>query len=157
MVVNGEFGVVSHNSSKNKAVSNMRHFLNVAQSMTIRSETLLSELNGFIQIMGKSNNWTWQKQGGADSFDDTVDALNWCLMMLHAQLVEDYFDVDVYDKYSKPTQLLRELIKFDDHRKHNIGMPINDKTPDIPIYTSHSNYQPQDVGDMFDMEWLQNF
>jgi hypothetical protein len=156
MVVNGEYGVVSHASSKNKAVANMRHFLNVAQVVTIRSEVLLTELNGFVQVMGKSNNWTWQKQGGADSYDDTVDGFNWCLMMLHAQLVETYFDVDKFDKYSKPTHLLGEIIKYDDHRKHNLGMPLNDKTPDVPIYTSSGGME-QDVSDMFDVSWLQNF
>ena len=162
MVKNGEFGIVSHNSSKNKAVSNMRHFLNTVRCITLRSDTLLRELDGFIQVMGKNNNWKWGKQGGSDSYDDTVDAFFWALLPLHAQLVETYYNIDEFNKYSKPINILSEVYTHTDHRKDNARMPINSSKIRTSIYTndgSITDYNGNEViGEQpFDIEWLQNF
>jgi hypothetical protein len=154
MEKNGEYGVVSHNSSKNKGVSNMRHFLNTTKTVVIRSKVLLAEMDNFIQEKSGNNNWKWIKGGGDDSFDDTVDAFNWCLLPLHAQLVETYFIIDEFNKYGKPVNILREIHKSD-HRKDSLGMPINDKSVNPCIYTN--GYSEHYVEPAFDLEWLQNF
>ena len=155
MKENDEFGIISHNSSKNKSVSNFRHFLNTAKCVIIRSATLLAELDGFIQEMGQSNNWKWHKQGGSDSYDDTVDAFSWCLFPLHSQHVRDYYDVEEFNQYSKPISILGEVWVGMDHRRDNIGMPINQNGNTPSIYTDQGALgfdQPA-----FDLDWLQNF
>lgn len=156
MVKNDEYGIISHNNSKNMAASNLGHFLNKVGVITIRSKTLITELDGFVKEIGKNNNWTWGKQGGSDSYDDLADALSWAVFMLHQKIVEEYFYLseERFNKYSKPIKLDSEVLTYaGDHREHQLGMPINNNEIAPCIYSQNAEtgfYDPE----MDDVSWL---
>jgi len=150
-----EKGIVSHNNSKNMSISNFSHFLNRRKVLTIRSKKLIGQMDGFVKTSMKNNNYKWGKMGGADSYDDLVDASCWALFALHVKLVEDYFILDdpKFDKYAKPVKIERELMSFRaDIRKTQKDLTINTPDKTIPIFFGNTGGYVED--DIDDISWL---
>jgi len=154
MKKNEEFGVISHNNSKNMACANLGHFLNREKALILHSKELVKELDSFIKKTSSNNNWTWGKQGGIDSFDDLADALIWALVILHQKLVEDYFILEdpKYNKFAKPNKLISEVYAEEDGRKVNSTLLINQDSLATPIYFPAVDPQLED--DINDVSWL---
>jgi hypothetical protein len=158
MVKFNEYGVVSHNNSKNMACSNLGHYLNKVGALKLRSKQLIKELDGFIKKNGKNNNWSWSKSGGIGSYDDLVDALIWALLLVHQKLVETCFILDgpvKYDKYAKPVKIAREIIgNISDPRKYQKTMLINQQKNPTPIYFGNNGMPLEVMEDIDDVSWL---
>lgn len=165
MVKRNQFGVHSCNNSKKICISNIRHFYNKREAITIKSKRYHKELGTFVKKKLKgSGNAKWERSSQS-VYDDLVDALNWTLLPLHSNLAETYFKLGnpKFDKASKPHNILYELISGQtDPRKYQTELPINNPTINVSIYFGNEpqsiNTQTSDQGFIGTNEdWLNNF
>lgn len=92
-------GMISHTNTKNKAVSNMRHYVNILRAIKFCDIETVREFKKFT----RQANGTWKAENGAH--DDLVMAFIWALMILEKEITEQYFNILSTDDYGKPLQL----------------------------------------------------
>ncbi len=94
-------GIVAHTNTKYKGVTNMRYWVNELKSVKIRDIQTLNELKSFVRYP----NGTWAAKPGSDSWDDRVMSLIWGLAILDNELVEKYFEIELFDDNKKPLKI----------------------------------------------------
>lgn len=148
-------GVYSHTNTKYKGVTNMRYWVNVLKSITIRDVDTVEELKSFVRYP----NGTWAARKGDNTFDDKVMALVWALLILENDIVERYFEVIRRDDHGKPAEI--KLLDFgvrefqdptklfynesgdDDYNSH--AMPM--------LFPGDGNYVDTEMADMEMAGW----
>lgn len=130
--LSGRLGIYSHINSKNKAVTNMRYWINSLKAVNIYDMATIHELETFVRYP----NGTWKKKPGNYLFDDRVHAMLWSLFILHEELVGTYFEVVQYDSRGKPLKIksLSELPNGD----YKLDPYYNDKDASMPIHFNYS-------------------
>jgi len=119
MVENGTYGFYSVTGTKRKAVNNARYYLNTRKRgsekkpcVTIRSQSLLRQMDSFIGHKAKGNNTTWARENES-VYDDLVDGFWMALSGLHHDYIQTYFvleqmDGDYFDSQNKPFKIKKQ-------------------------------------------------
>lgn len=93
-------GMIASRNTKYNAVANARYFYNDKMVVQFRNEESLTEVfKDFVKLPNDS----WGAISG--KHDDRTMALIWALMVLHDEIVEQYFVVDEYDDCGKPSKI----------------------------------------------------
>ena len=93
-------GMIASRNTKYNAVANARYFYNDKIAVQFKNEDSLNEVfKDFVKLPNDS----WGAISG--KHDDRTMALVWALMVLHDDIVEQYFTVDEYDDCGKPSKL----------------------------------------------------
>lgn len=93
-------GMIASRNTKYNAVANARYFYNDKMVVQFRNEDSLTEVfKDFVKLPNDS----WGAVSG--KHDDRTMALIWALMVLHDEIVEQYFVVDEYDDCGKPSKI----------------------------------------------------
>jgi hypothetical protein len=93
-------GMIASRNTKYNAVANARYFYNDKMVVQFKNEDSLNEVfKDFVKLPNDS----WGAISG--KHDDRTMALVWALMVLHDDIVEQYFTVDEYDDCGKPSKL----------------------------------------------------
>lgn len=167
MVKKSQYGWVSHQNNKKKAVGNSRYYLNTRKRkvddvpvscVSVRSAALLKEMDSFIPHKGKSNNVNWAAENQYVN-DDLVDAFNIALAGLHSDYVEDYFVLDTamgdkYDPQGKPLKLRRQRNVIQ-HKSLKSGLNQMDSL--IPVFHIDNLLDPKAFVVADDTSWMRNF
>ena len=92
--------MIASRNTKYNAVANARYFYNDKMVVQFKNEDSLNEVfKDFVKLPNDS----WGAISG--KHDDRTMALVWALMVLHDDIVEQYFTVDEYDDCGKPSKL----------------------------------------------------
>lgn len=92
-------GIFCHNNSKYTGITNMKHWVETMEAVSIYDIETVKEFETFI----RKENKTWAAQKGHR--DDKVMALVWALIILEPKIVERYFDVIDYDDLGMPERI----------------------------------------------------
>jgi len=148
-----KIGVQAHTNSKYKGVMNMRYWCNEVKALKIYDLKTLNELKSFVRYP----NGTWAAKPGADSWDDRVMSLVWCLMILENDLVDKYYEIEQFDANKKPLKLrsldfgIKNFINpasIYSNEKENLG-----GSP-LPIYIPNSNdFSKNEIADLEAEGW----
>ena len=98
--VNQQLGMISHTNVKYQMITNSRYWINELKCTTITDTYTLNEYKDFVQ----NANQTWGAKRGCK--DDRVMAMNWALMILHKDIVDQYFEVTAYDENLRPRVII---------------------------------------------------
>ena len=141
----GRLGIYSHINSKNKAVTNMRYWINSLKVVNIYDMATIHELETFV----RHPNGTWKKKSGEHIYDDRVHALLWALFVLHEELVGKYFEVIQYDTRGKPLKIK----SLDDYNKgeYKLDPYYNDQEAHMPIHFNY--YGNSEIDQLVDDGW----
>jgi len=91
-----QMGMIAHTNTKQKGVSNMRHFVNDMKVVEFRDIETLKEIKEFVRYP----NGTWKAKGGFH--DDRVMAAMYALFILDKEITERYLEILEVDDYGKP-------------------------------------------------------
>lgn len=91
-----QMGMIAHTNTKQKGVSNMRHFVNDMKVVEFRDIETLKEVKEFVRYP----NGTWKAKGGFH--DDRVMAAMYALFILDKEITERYLEILEVDDYGKP-------------------------------------------------------
>jgi len=149
-----KIGILAHTNTKYKGVVNMRYWVNELRAVKIRDINTLNELRGFVRYP----NGTWAAKPGADSWDDRIMSLVWCLVILENELVDTYFEVLELDDNRRPLKL-KSLDYGIKHFINPTSIYSNEKNPEIttmplPVMIQGSNNQDNnDIDDLAQQGW----
>lgn len=93
-------GMISSRNTKIHACANARYFYSDKMAVQFRNQESLDEI---VKDFVKYPNDTWAAISGRH--DDRTMALIWALMILDKEIVDNYFSVDEYDKFGKPSKI----------------------------------------------------
>lgn len=125
-----QLGMISHTNTKYAAITNVRYWMNDLDAIRLHSKEALNEFKHFIRKPNKS----WAAEPGFH--DDRVMAISWALMILHNELVEQYFEVEERDDNGKPSKIRPQdfglqyfsnptsIYTLADKENEHIGMPV---------------------------------
>jgi len=130
--LSGRLGIYSHINSKNKAITNMRYWINSLKVVNIYDIATIHELETFVRYP----NGTWKKKPGNYLFDDRVHAMLWALFILHEDLIGNYFEVIKYDSRGKPLKI-KSLDEFP-NGDYKLDPYYNDNSAPMPIHFNYS-------------------
>lgn len=100
-------GMIASRNTKYNAVANARYFYNDKMVVQFRNKDSLQEVfKDFVKLPNDS----WGAVSG--KHDDRTMALIWALMVLHDDIVEQYFVVDEYDDCGKPSKITPSEILY---------------------------------------------
>lgn len=100
-------GMIASRNTKYNAVANARYFYNDKMVVQFRNNDSLQEVfKDFVKLPNDS----WGAISG--KHDDRTMALIWALMVLHDDIVEQYFVVDEYDDCGKPSKITPSEILY---------------------------------------------
>ena len=136
-----QLGMISHTNTKYAAITNVRYWMNDLDSLRIHSKETLNEFKHFIRKPNKS----WAAASGFH--DDRVMAIAWALMILHNDIVEQYFEVEERDDNGRPSKIRphdfglqyfsnpTSVYTLADKNSEHVGMPaiFNDTIEDIDM------------------------
>jgi len=152
---NGQLlGMISSRNTKYNAVANARYYYNDKMVMQFRNEASLNEVyKDFI----KHSNDTWAAASG--KHDDRTMALVWALMILHDDIIEQYFSVDEYDKCGKPskiTQLNYGLELFENPTSIYTNEHVHgiENSHIAPIYFGSVSEKGSDYAELLSEGWI---
>jgi hypothetical protein len=129
----GRLGIFSHTNSKNKAITNMRYWINSMRAVNIYDIATIHEMETFVRYA----NGTWKKKPGNFVYDDRVHGMLWALFVLDEELVSKYFNVEEYDSRGKPLRIkATEVIPAEYYR---LDPFYNDNDVPLPV---HFNEDP---------------
>jgi hypothetical protein len=94
------FGMISSRNTKIQACANARYYYSDRRSLVIRDKPSLDEL--FKDFVKQSND-SWAAVSG--KHDDRTMAMIWALMILHPEVVEDFFTIEETDACGKVSKL----------------------------------------------------
>jgi len=149
-----KIGILAHTNTKYKGVVNMRYWVNELRAVKIRDINTLNELRGFVRYP----NGTWAAKPGADSWDDRIMSLVWCLVILENELVDTYFEVLELDDNRRPLKL-KSLDYGIKHFINPTSIYSNEKNSEIttmplPVMIQGSNNQDHnDIDDLAQQGW----
>jgi hypothetical protein len=148
-----KIGVQAHTNTKYKGVTNMRYWINELRAVKIRDINTLVELKNFIRYP----NGTWGARPGADSWDDRVMSLVWCLIILENELAEKYFEIVEFDENKKPLKIksLDFGIKYfvNPNSIYNNERNKTEFTPAPVIITGNNSEGNSDMEDLHQQGW----
>jgi hypothetical protein len=93
-------GMVASRNTKYNAVANARYYYNDKMVVEFRNEASLDEV---VKDFVKLPNDSWGAISG--KHDDRTMALIWALMILHDEIIDQYFSVDELDDCGKPCKI----------------------------------------------------
>jgi hypothetical protein len=93
-------GMVASRNTKYNAVANARYYYNDKMVVEFRNEASLDEV---VKDFVKLPNDSWGAISG--KHDDRTMALIWALMILHDEIIDQYFSVDELDDCGKPSKI----------------------------------------------------
>lgn len=129
----GRLGIYSHTNSKNKAVTNMRYWINSMRVVNIYDIATVHEMETFIRYP----NGTWKKKPGNYVYDDRVHGMLWALFILSEDLVTKYFEIIEYDTRGKPLKIK----SLDDFPTGDFKLDpyYNDTDAPLPMHFNYKN------------------
>jgi hypothetical protein len=149
---NPQNGMISHQNTKHRAITNHRYFFNEQKSVTLRSIECLKEFKSF----KRHDNGTWKAESG--EHDDRVMATVWCMMALYKEITEMYFEIVELDDCDKPKSI--KPIDMDLHRyRPTTSIYTNEEVPRIehsglmPVSFGYFNQGTSDIADMMAAGW----
>jgi hypothetical protein len=139
-------GMVSSRNTKYNAVANARYYYNDKMVVEFRNEDSLNEV---VKDFVKLPNDSWGAISG--KHDDRTMALIWALMVLHDDIIDQYFSVDELDDCGKPCKI-SPLDYGLTYFENPTSIYTNEQVEGIensqisPIYFGSSNQQMDDIG-----------
>jgi hypothetical protein len=95
-------GMISSRNTKYNAVANARYYYSEKMALQFRNKDSLDEVcKDFVKLPNDS----WGAVSG--KHDDRTMALIWALMVLHDEIIDQYFTVDEVDDCGKPAKISR--------------------------------------------------
>jgi len=95
-------GMISSRNTKYNAVANARYYYSEKMALMFKNKDSLDEVcKDFVKLP----NDTWGAVSG--KHDDRTMALVWALMILHDEIIDQYFTVDEFDDCGKPAKISR--------------------------------------------------
>jgi hypothetical protein len=147
-------GMIASRNTKYNAVANARYFYNDKMVVQFKNEDSLNEVfKDFVKLPNDS----WGAISG--KHDDRTMALIWALMVLHDDIVEQYFTVDEYDDCGKPSKLTPNENLFRSFEPAT-SIYTNEAVDGIensqisPIYFGTSTQQASDFADLEAEGWV---
>ena len=147
-------GMIASRNTKYNAVANARYFYNDKMVVQFKNEDSLTEVfKDFVKLPNDS----WGAISG--KHDDRTMALIWALMVLHDDIVEQYFTVDEYDDCGKPSKLTPNENLFRSFEPAT-SIYTNEAVDGIensqisPIYFGTSTQQASDFADLEAEGWV---
>jgi hypothetical protein len=139
-------GMVSSRNTKYNAVANARYYYNDKMVVEFRNEDSLNEV---VKDFVKLPNDSWGAISG--KHDDRTMALIWALMVLHDDIIDQYFSVDELDDCGKPCKISPldyGLTYFENPTSIYTNEQIEgiENSQISPIYFGSSNQQMDDIG-----------
>jgi hypothetical protein len=138
-------GMVSSRNTKYNAVANARYYYNDKMVVEFRNEDSLNEV---VKDFVKLPNDSWGAISG--KHDDRTMALIWALMVLHDDIIDQYFSVDELDDCGKPCKISSldyGLTYFENPTSIYTNEQIDgiENSQISPIYFGASNQQMDDI------------
>lgn len=147
---NNRLGIFSHTNSKNKAIVNMRYWINSLQVVSVYDLATVHEMETFIRYP----NGTWKKKPGNYIFDDRVHAMLWSLFILDEDMVSNYFEIVEYDSRGKPLKINPLEIAPTEYFK--LDPYYNDNDSALPIhFNEFENDSNTNMDDLFANGWVE--
>ena len=147
-------GMVSSRNTKYNAVANARYYYNDKMVVEFRNEDSLNEV---VKDFVKLPNDSWGAISG--KHDDRTMALIWALMVLHDDIIDQYFSVDELDDCGKPCKI-SPLDYGLTYFENPTSIYTNEQVEGIensqisPIYFGSSNQQMDDIGALELEGWI---
>jgi hypothetical protein len=121
-------GIFCHQNSKYTGITNMKHWVETMDAVSIYDMETIKEFETFI----RKENKTWAAQKGCR--DDKVMALVWALIILEPKIVSRYFDVIDYDDLGMPERIRdpNHALAIQAFRSGNRGRNVNSSAASDP-------------------------
>lgn len=147
-------GMISSRNTKYNAVANARYYYNDKMVVQFRNKDSLEEVfKDFVKLP----NDTWGAVSG--KHDDRTMALIWAMMILHEDIIEQYFSVDEYDDCGKPSKI--SPIDFGLKLFENpTSIYTNEQVEGIensqisPVFFGIMSQQQSDVNELISAGWV---
>jgi len=147
-------GMISSRNTKYNAVANARYYYNDKLAVQFRNKESLEEI---VKDFIKLPNDTWGASSG--KHDDRTMALIWALMILHDDLVEQYFTVEEYDDCGKPSKITLNNFGLK-YFENSTSIYTNEQVDGIensqiaPVYFGNSTELNSDISDLYAEGWV---
>jgi hypothetical protein len=147
-------GMISSRNTKYNAVANARYYYNDKLAVQFRNKESLEEI---VKDFIKLPNDTWGASSG--KHDDRTMALIWALMILHDDLVEQYFTVEEYDDCGKPSKITLNNVGLK-YFENSTSIYTNEQVDGIensqiaPVYFGNSTELNSDISDLYAEGWV---
>jgi hypothetical protein len=147
-------GMIFSRNTKYNAVANARYYYNDKLAVQFRNKESLEEI---VKDFIKLPNDTWGASSG--KHDDRTMALIWALMILHDDLVEQYFTVEEYDDCGKPSKITLNNFGLK-YFENSTSIYTNEQVDGIensqiaPVYFGNSTELNSDISDLYAEGWV---
>lgn len=148
-------GMISSRNTKYNAVANARYFYNDKLAVQFRNKESLEEV---VKDFVKLPNDSWGASSG--KHDDRTMAMIWALMILHDDIVEQYFTIEDYDDCGKPSKITFNNFGLK-YFENATSIYTNEQVEGIensqiaPVYFGNSTQQNSDIADLQADGWVQ--